>query len=151
MEQENDGDEEYTPRTSRCPSRASNRSTGAGGSDEDDDDDVEIVNPPKRAKEGETSLVARVGKRKGKQTGASQFLTVFSDLQEQAQMRQMDHEQKMQQEALAFQQRMEQDRIKFEAELSTNLQQQSQFQMNMMQQSQLFQAELLKKLFEKKD
>ena len=106
VEQENDGNEEYTSRTSRCPSRTSNRSTGAGGSNEDDDDDVdnEIANPPQRAKEGETSLVARVGKRKGKQTGASQFLTVFSDLLEQAQMRQMDHERKMQQEALAFQQ-----------------------------------------------
>ena len=81
VEQEDDGDEEYTPRTSRCPSRTSNRSTGAGGSDEDDDDDVdeEIANPPKRAKEGETCLVARVGKRKGKQTGASQFLMIFSE------------------------------------------------------------------------
>ena len=48
--------------------------------------------------------------------------------------------------------KMEQDRIKFEAELSTSQQpQSSQFQANLMKQKQLFQAELLKKLFEKKD
>ena len=42
--------------------------------------------------------------------------------------------------------------MKFEADLSAKLQQQnSQFQMAMMQQSQLFQAELLKKLFDKRD
>ena len=53
---------------------------------------------------------------------------------------------------MAFQQKMEQDRIKFEAQLSSTLQQQSsQFQVNLMQQNQLFQAELFKKLFEKKD
>ena len=53
---------------------------------------------------------------------------------------------------MAFQAKMEQHRVKFEADLSAKLQQQnSQFQMAMMQQSQLFQAELFKKLFDKKD
>ena len=53
---------------------------------------------------------------------------------------------------MKFQAKMEQDRIKFEADLSTRLQQlSSQFQMEMMQQNQLFQAELFKKLFEKQD
>ena len=42
--------------------------------------------------------------------------------------------------------------VKFEADLSVKLQQQNnQFQMAMMQQSQLFQAELFKKLFDNKD
>ena len=52
-------------------------------------------------------------------------------------MRQMEHERKMQQEAIAFQQKMEQDCINFEAQAATTLQQQSsQFQVNLMQQSQ---------------
>ena len=111
-----------------------------------------MINPPKKSKGEETSLVARIGKKKGKQTGATQFLVAFGEMQENAQMRQMEHERKMQQEAIAFQQKMEQDSVKFEVELSTTLQQQSsQFQVNLMQQSQAFQAELLKKLFEKKD
>ena len=64
----------------------------------------------------------------------------------------MQHENKMQGNAMAFQAKMEQDRVKFEADLLAKLQQQnSQFQMAMMQQSQLFQAELFKKLFAKKD
>ena len=61
-------------------------------------------------------------------------------------MRQMEHERKMQQEAIVFQQKMDQEHIKFEAQLATT-QQSSQFQVNLM----VFQAELLKKLFEKKD
>ena len=63
----------------------------------------------------------------------------------------MQHENKMQENAMAFQAKKEQDRVKFEADLSAKLQQQnSQFQMAMMQQSQLFQAELFKTLFDKK-
>ena len=42
--------------------------------------------------------------------------------------------------------------MKFEADLSTKHEQQNiQFQMSMMEQSQLFQAELFMKLFDKKD
>ena len=63
----------------------------------------------------------------------------------------MQHENKMQENAMVLQAKMEQDRVKFEAALSGKLQQQnSQFQMAMMQQSQLLQAELFKKLFDKK-
>ena len=73
-------------------------------------------------------------------------------MQEQAQLRQIQHENKMQDNAMAFQAKMKQDRVKFEADLSTKLwQQNNQFQMAMMQQSQLSQAELFKKLFDKKD
>ena len=114
----------------------------AQASEEDD----EILIPAKKFNK-ETPFVARVGKKKGKQTGATQFLVAFGELQEQTQRRQQQHELKMQQEAMAFQQKMEQDRVKFEAELSTTLQQQSSpFQANLMQQNQLFQAELFKKL-----
>ena len=105
----------------------------------------------KKTRKSETSLVARVGKRKGKGTAATQFLVSYAEMQEQAQIRQMQHENKMQENAMAFQAKMEQDRVKFEADLSAKLQQQNnQFQMAMMQQSQLFQAELFKKLFDKK-
>ena len=48
---------------------------------------------------------------------------------------------------MAFQVKIDQDRAKFEAEMATRLHQQSsQFQMVLMQQNQVFQAELLKKL-----
>ena len=130
-----------TPSDSRCPSRQSIRSVGGNTDSEEEDEDVPI--PAKKAKEEETPLVARVGKKKGKQTRTTQFLVAFGVLQGHAQIRQQQHEWKMQQEAMSFQQKMEQDRIKFEAQLSTNLQQQSsQFQANLMQQNQLFQAEL---------
>ena len=152
-DEQEDDDDSYTPEATRCPSRASNKSTPAGVlSDDDDDEDEEVSNPPKKNKGEETPLVARIGRKKGRQTGATQFLVAFGEMQENAQVRQMEHERKMQQEAIAFQQKMEQDRIKFEAQLATTLQQQSnQFQVNLMQQNQVFQAELLKKLFEKKD
>ena len=51
-----------TPSDSRCPSRQSIRSVG----DDTDSEDVPI--PAKKAKEEETPLVARVGKKEGKQT-----------------------------------------------------------------------------------
>ena len=102
--------ETHTPSSSRCPSRQSNRSVG-GDTDSEEDDEIQI--PAKKSKEG-TPLVARVGKKKGKQTGATQFLVAFGELQEQEQRRQQQHERKMQQETMAFQQKMEQDRVKFE-------------------------------------
>ena len=106
----------------------------------------------KKPRKSETSLVARVGKKKGKGTAATQLLLVYAEMQEQAQLRQMQHENKMQENAIAIEAKMEQDRVKFEADLSTKLQQQNtRFQMSMMQQSQLFQAELFKKLLDKKD
>ena len=122
-DEQEDDDDSYTPETTRCPSRASNKSTPATVSDDDLEEDEE--NPPKKSKEEETSLVARIGKKKGKQTGATQFLVAFGEMQESAQMRQMEHERKMQQEAIVFQQKMEQERIKFKAQLATTLQQQS--------------------------
>ena len=91
-----------------------------------------MENPPKRSKGEETPLVSRIGKKKGKQTGATQFLVAFGEMQENPQMRQMEHERKMQQEAIAFQQKIKQEHIKFEAQLATTLQQQSsQFQVNL--------------------
>ena len=133
-----------TPSRFRCPSRQSNKSVGGGDTDSEEDDDESPI-PAKKSKEEETPLVARVGKKKDKQTGANQFFVAFGELQEQAQMRQ-------QQEVMAFQQKMKQDRVKFEAQLSSTLQQQSsQFQVNLMQQNQLPQAELFKKRFEMKD
>ena len=154
--------------SSRCPSRASNLSTGTIDAcdeditfeDDDGDDDDNSDEPPaaKKKKKGEPSTpsiaIPRVGKKKGmsSKTGSAQFLFAFSELQEKAQARQIEHETKMQQEAMTFQQKLEQDRIKFESNLSSTMSQQNQqFQMMMMQQNQAFQAELFKKLFDKKE
>ena len=40
----------------------------------------------KKPRKSETSLVARVGKKKGKGTAATQFLVVYAEMQEQAQL-----------------------------------------------------------------
>ena len=65
-------------------------------------------------------LLFRVGKKKGKGTAVTQFLVAYAEMQEQAQLRQMQHENKMQENAMAFQAIMEQDRVKFEADLSAS-------------------------------
>ena len=144
------GEDATTPETSRPPSRAPIESVGDSDSASEEEEDIPM--PSSKPRKSETSLVARVGKKKGKGTAATQFLVAYAEMQEQAQLRQMQHENKMQENAMAFQAKMEQDRVKFEADLSAKLQQQNnQFQMAMMQQSQLFQAELFKKLFDKKD
>ena len=139
------------PETSRPPSRATIESVGESDSASEEEEYIPMPSS-KKPRKSETSLVARVGKKKGKGTAATQFLLVYAEMQEQAQVRQMQHEDKMQENAMAFQAKMEQDRVKFEANLLTKLQQQNTwFQMSMMQQNQFFQAELLKKLFDKKD
>ena len=85
-------------------------------------------------------------------SNAGQFLAAFAEIQAASQQRQIEHDQKMQQGSAAFQQWIEKDCIKFETQLATILQQQNnQFQMNLMQENQLFQAELLKNLFEKEN
>ena len=145
------GEDVTTPETSRPPSRATIESVGDSDSASEEEEDIPMPSS-KKPRKSETSLVARVGKKKGKGTAATQFLFAYGEMQEQAQLRQMQHENKMQENAMAFQAKMEQDRVKFEADLSTKHQQQNtQFQMSMMQQSQLFQEELFKKLFDKKD
>ena len=136
-----------TPESSRPPSRAAVESVGDS---EEEEEEKDVALPAsKKATKTETPLAARVGKKKGKGTAAAQFLLAYTDIQEQSQLRQMEHESKMQEQAMTFQAKMEQDRQKFEAEMSARLQQQSaQFQMTLMQQNQLFQAELFKKMFE---
>ena len=141
-----------TPDSSRPPSRAAVESVGDSNEEEEEEEEDDGLPASKKSKKSETPLVARVGKKKGKGTASAQFLLAYADMQEQSQLRQMEHDSKLQEDAMKFQAKMEQDRIKFEADLSTRLQQQSsQFQMEMMQQNQLFQAELFKKLFEKQD
>ena len=112
------GEDATTPETSRPPSRAPIESVDDSASEEEED----IPMPSsKMTRKSETSLVARVGK--------TQFLVAYAEMQEQAQLRQMQHENKMQENAMAFQAKMEQDRVKFEADLSAKLQQQNnQFQ-----------------------
>ena len=124
-----------TPETSRPPSRAPIESVGDSDSASEEEEDIPMPSS-KKPRKSETSLVARVGKKKGKGTAATQFLVAYAEMQEQAQLRQMQHKNKMQENAMAFQAKMEQDRVKFEADLSAKLQQQNnQFQMAMMQQS----------------
>ena len=135
-----------TPDTSRSPSRLASIASNESESEED-----EVAGPPKKTKKVETSL-SRVGKKKGRGTSSAQFLAAFAEMQEQAQQRNIEHERKMQEEAMAFQVKIDQYRARFEADLATRLQQQSsQFEMNLMQTIQSFQAELLKRLFEKND
>ena len=107
-DEQEDDDDSYTPEATRCPSRALNKSTPAGVSDDDYEEDEEVPNTLKKSKGEETLLVARIGKKKGKQTVATQFLVAFGEMLENAQMRQMEHERRMQQEAIAFQQKMKQ-------------------------------------------
>ena len=79
--EQEDNDDSYTPEATRCPSRASNKSTPAGVSDDDDNEDEEVSNPPKKKNKGEeTPLVARIGKKNGRQTGATQFLVAFGEV-----------------------------------------------------------------------
>ena len=92
-----------TPSSSRCLSRQSNKSFGADTDSEEEEDEIPI--PSKKAKSKETPLLARVGKKKGKQTGAPQFLVAFGELHELTQIKQQEHECKMQQEPMAFQQK----------------------------------------------
>ena len=136
------GEDVTMPETYRPPSRAAIESVDDCDSASEEEEDIPMPSS-KKPRKSETSLVARVGKKKGKGTAVTQFLLVYAEMQEQAQLRQMQHENKMQENAMAFQAKMEQDRVKIEANLSTKLQQQNtQIQMSMMQQSQLFQAEL---------
>ena len=141
-----------SPESSRPPSRAAVESIGDSEEEEAEEEEDVALPVSKKAKKSVTPLVARVGKKKGKGTGVAPFLLAYADMQEQSQLRQMEHESRMQEEAMKFQAKMEQDRLKFEAEMSARLQQQSsQCQMTLMQQSQLFQAELFKKMFGKED
>jgi len=140
-----------TPESSRPPSRAAVESIGDSEEEEAEEEEDVALPVSKKVKKSEAPLVARVGKKKGKGTGVAQFLLAYADMQEQSQLRQMEHESRMQEEAMKFQAKMEQDRLKFEAEMSARLQQQSsQFQMTLMQQSQLFHAELFKKCLGRK-
>ena len=129
-----------TPEVSRPPST----SVADSGSEE------ELLVPPSKKKKGDDTPVARVGRKKGKGTVATQFLLAMSDMQERMQERQMKHDAKMQEDAMKFQLKMEADRVKLEADISARLQQQSaQLRLDMMQQNQAFQADLLKRLFDK--
>ena len=140
-----------TPESSRPPSRAAVESVGDSEEEEEEEEEDVALPASKKSKKTVTPLVARVGKKKGKGTGAAQFLLAYTDMQEQYQLRQMEHESKMQEQAMTFQAKMEQDRQKFEAEMSARLQQQSaQFQMTLMQQSQLLQAQVFKECLRKR-
>lgn len=61
-------------------SMASNRSTIVIDDNDEEDDEVSIL--WKKGKGEETPLVARIGKNKGRQTGATQFLVAFAEMQE---------------------------------------------------------------------
>ena len=81
-DEQEDDDDSYTPEATTCPSMASNKSIPAGVSDNDYEKDEE--NPPKKSKGEETPPVARIGKKKGKQTGVTHFLVAFGEMQENA-------------------------------------------------------------------
>ena len=95
------GEDVTTPETSRPPSRATIESVGDSDSGSEEEEYIPMPSS-KKPRKSETSLVARVGKNKGKGTAATQFLLVYAEMQEQAQLRQMKHENKMQENAMAF-------------------------------------------------
>ena len=89
-----------TPEVSRPPST----SVADSGSEADED---ELPVTPSKKKKGDDTPVARVGRKKGKGTVATQFLLAMSDMQERMQERQMKHDAKMQENAMTFQLKME--------------------------------------------
>ena len=75
------GEDATTPETSR----PSNRAPSVGDSDNASEEEEDIPTPSsKKPIKSETSLVARVGNKKGKVTAATQFLLVYAEMQEQA-------------------------------------------------------------------
>ena len=77
------GEDATTPETSRPPSRAPIESVGDSDSASEEEEDIPMPSS-KKPRKSETSLVARVGKKKGKVTAATQFLLVYAEMQEQA-------------------------------------------------------------------
>ena len=94
-----------TPESSRPLSWAAMESV-ADSEEEEEEEDVALP-ASKKLKKTETPLVARVAKKKGKVTGAAQFLLTYTDMQEQCQLRQIEHESKMQEQTMTFQAKME--------------------------------------------
>ena len=99
------GEDATTPKTSRPPSRPSIESAGDSDSASEEEEDIPTPSS-KKPRKSETSLVGRVGKKKEKGTAATQFLLAHAEMQEQAQLRQMQHKNKMQENAMAFQAKM---------------------------------------------
>ena len=85
------GEDVTTPETSRPASRAPIESVGDSDSASEEEEDIPTPSS-KKLRKRETSLVAKVGKKKGK--GAAQFLIVYAEMQEQAKLRQTQHETK---------------------------------------------------------
>ena len=67
------GEDVTTPETSRPPSRATIESISDSDSASEEEEDIPMPSS-KKPRKSETSLVARVGKKKGNGTAATQFL-----------------------------------------------------------------------------
>jgi len=132
------------------PSRTFEESFGDTDEENTQQPAVDEPSPAKQSKTNKSLTVSRIKKKSN--ASSMQFLTAIAEIQEKSQIRQMEHDRKMQSEAMEFQVRIEQDRLRFEAELSSSLQHQNnQFQASLMQCNQTFLAELLKKLFERRE
>ena len=75
-----------SPESSRPPSRAAVESIGDSEEEEAEEEEDVVLPVSKKAKKSVTPLVARVGKKKRKGTGAAQFLLAYADMQEQSQL-----------------------------------------------------------------
>ena len=62
--------------------------------------------------------LTRVGRKKGKRKGSTQFFDSFGEIQEQAQQRTIELERKLQEEAIAFHLKTNQDQARFEEEMA---------------------------------
>ena len=73
------GDDATTPETSRPPSGAPIETVGDSDSDSEEEED-NPTSSSKKPRKSETSLVASVGKKKGKGTAVTQFLLVYAEM-----------------------------------------------------------------------
>ncbi|XP_062500327.1 uncharacterized protein LOC134177566 [Corticium candelabrum] len=124
---------------------------------EDTEDNDDNHQQAKKEKKRRTEDKSR-DKKKTPRTVAAQaaFLEGLAVQQEEAQRRQFEHEMRQQQMLQEFEEKREQSRQRFEIEMKereeetkSHLERERlQFQQTMMQQQQLFQAELFKRLFD---
>ena len=80
-----------TPESSRPSSRVAVESVGDSEEEEEEEEEEEgVALSASKKRKTETPLVARVAK-KDKETAAAQFLLAYMDMQEESQLRKMEH------------------------------------------------------------
>ena len=122
-----------TPESSRPPSWDAVESVG-DSEEEEEEKRMLHCQPARNRRKLRHHLLPELVRRKAKEQEWHSFCLHAQTCRSSIyQLRQIEHEIKMQEQAMTFQAKMEQDRQTFDAEMSTRLQQQSaQFQMTIM-------------------